>query len=116
MEYTKRALKETNNETHCIRAIMTNKTMRLLKHGSGETISKELKIQYLSDTQQTELKETNSVIFGYYQAKNKKRPLYTRHWVPQNAHLRRSVRILQTTISHTNAKDQLSHIISYYAI
>ncbi|CAB4385879.1 hypothetical protein RhiirA5_401250 [Rhizophagus irregularis] len=29
-----------------------------------ETISKDLKIQYLSDTQQTELKETNGVIFG----------------------------------------------------
>jgi hypothetical protein len=36
LEYTKRALKETNNETHCIRAITTNKTMRRLRHGSGD--------------------------------------------------------------------------------
>ncbi|CAG8629809.1 12175_t:CDS:2, partial [Ambispora gerdemannii] len=40
LDYTKRALKDTNNETHHIRAITTNKTTRLLKHGLEDQAEK----------------------------------------------------------------------------
>ncbi|CAG8644981.1 13043_t:CDS:2, partial [Racocetra persica] len=61
LDYAKRALKDTNNETRLIRAVTTNRTIGLLKHGLESQVEKSegYKHQYQEEVKRRKVDDEN---------------------------------------------------------